>query len=157
MNKHFYRRFGMTTSPNLSVLRLCGETTTGTDTTSETERPQLINRLKSKTLLLWKVATQNKCLCHLSENDVSFCLTDLKEVSWMWGANYSFDERPLIWHDTFYLLLFTPSRPVSWQSGSICSVTLGCRERWKDRHREERRKNGQRDGRTVNVPFVTER
>lgn len=107
---------------------------------------QLVNGFSSKTLSLWEVTAH-----FLSP------YTSIRSV-WDGGFNYSFDKCTVIWHDTSYLLLFTQGTTVSWQSGSICSVTLGCRERWNDRHGGgERRKNEQKDGRTVNVPFVTER
>lgn len=79
---------------------------------------------------------------------------DVTVLWWIWGANYSFDGGPII--DTFYLLLLAWGRTVSWQKGSICSVSVTLKSqwdagRWRDRHREERvdgegGRSGQREG-----------
>lgn len=107
--------------------------------------------------------------CYQSENNICYCLADL---TWLSGCDCSLMDMGcwlfLWWKPsrmTWHVLASPPhtgeSSQLTERLHMLCishtKVTVGCGERWRDRRGVGGGGNGQRDVRTVNMPFVTER
>lgn len=134
---HTYGQLRITISPNLLVVGHAAQL-----------QPQWEHANESSCA---EATEWNEWLCHLSGNDISYCLADAIYFSRCDCSLMDTGCQLFLWwrpnHATWHIL---PSPPHTEQNSQLTErlhmlcishskVTVGCKEGWRDRHREEGR------------------